>query len=76
MECVVPLIPAWILVWAVAVLGCLGAPMGIYPARVKKLMISTNICGRKLAASGYKFHYTFEEAIADRFKNNGNQRLK
>ena len=30
---------------------------------MKKLMISTNICGKKLADSGYKFHYTFEEAI-------------
>ena len=52
-----PLIPAWILMPAAAVIGCLGAPMGICPARVRKLMVSTNICGKKLADSGYHFHY-------------------
>ena len=71
-----PLIPAWILMPAAAVIGCLGAPMGICPARVRKLMGSTNICGKKLADSGYHFHYTFEEAIADWFKDNDNQYLK
>ena len=71
-----PLIPAWILMPAAAVIGCLGAPMGICPARVRKLMVSTNICGKKLADSGYHFHYTFEEAIADWFKHNDNQYLK
>lgn len=76
MKHVVPLIPAWILMPVAAVAGCLGAPMGICPARVKKLMVSTNICGKKLANSGYKFHYTFEEAIADWFKDNGKQCLK
>ena len=70
-----PLIPAWILMPAAAVIGCLGA-MGICPARVRKLMVSTNICGKKLADSGYHFHYTFEEAIADWFKDNDNQYLK
>lgn len=71
-----PLIPAWILMPAAAVIGCLGAPMGICPARVRKLMVSTNICGKKLADSGYHFHYTFEEAIADWFKDSDNQYLK
>ena len=71
-----PLIPAWILMPAAAVIGCLGALMGICPARVRKLMVSTNICGKKLADSGYHFHYTFEEAIADWFKDNDNQYLK
>lgn len=76
MKHTVPLIPAWILMSVAAVAGCLGAPMGICPARVRKLMVSTNICGKKLADSGYKFHYTFEEAIADWFKDNDNQCLK
>ncbi len=76
MKHTVPLIPAWILMSVAAVAGCLGAPMGICPARVRKLMVSTNICGKKLAGSGYKFHYTFEEAIADWFKDNDNQCLK
>ncbi|MCD8298125.1 MAG: NAD(P)-dependent oxidoreductase [Prevotella sp.] len=65
----VPLIPSWVLMPAAAVIACLGAPMGICPARVKKLMISTNICGKKLAQSGYKFHYTLEEAITDWFSD-------
>ena len=73
---VVPLIPAWVLMPVATVIGCLGAPMGICPARVKKLMISTNICGKKLSASGYKFHYSFEEAIADWYKDNDNLYLK
>ena len=72
----IPLIPAWILMPIATVIGVLGAPMGICPARVKKLMISTNICGRKMLRSGYKFHYTLEEAVADWYKDNDNQCLK
>lgn len=69
-------IPAWLIMSAATVIGALGAPMGICPARVKKLMISTNICGKKLANSDYKFHYTLEEAIKDWFNDNNNQYLK
>lgn len=72
----IPLIPAWILMPIATVIGVLGAPMGICPARVKKLMISTNICGRKMLRSGYKFHYTLEEAVADWYKDNDSQCLK
>lgn len=39
--------------------------IGIHPARVKKLMVSTNICGKKLAACGYKFRYSFEDTFKD-----------
>ena len=46
-----------------------GKKVGIHPARVKKLMVSTNICGKKLAASGYKFHYTLEESFRDWFED-------
>lgn len=63
-------IPSWILMPAAHMAMALGSPMGICPARVKKLMISTNICGKKLASSGYKFHYTFEEAILDWYQDN------
>jgi len=28
-----------------------GKKVGIHPARVRKLMVSTNVCGRKLAAT-------------------------
>ena len=47
-----------------------GSPMGICPARVKKLQISTNICGKKMKESGYHFKWTFEEALEDWFKDN------
>ena len=46
------------------------SPMGICPARVKKLQISTNICGKKMKASGFQFKWTFEEAIKDCFEDN------
>ncbi len=53
-----------------------GKKLGIHPARVKKLMISTNISGAKLAQTNYKFKYTFEEAIKDWFADNDNQYLR
>jgi nucleoside-diphosphate-sugar epimerase len=66
-----------LLMFAAGIIGNLGGKkLGIHPARVKKLMISTNICGRKLAESGYKFRYTFEEAIKDWYKDNINQFLQ
>lgn len=69
-------IPNWIIMSAATVMGALGAPMGICRARVRKLQISTNISGKRLIASGYKFHYTFEEAIADWYNDNDNLCLK
>lgn len=72
---VVPYIPNMLIMPAATVAKCIGSPMGICPARVKKLQISTNISGQKLAASGYKFKYSFEEALADWFKDNDEQGL-
>ncbi len=72
----VMLIPSWLIMGAAYVAQCLGSPMGICPARVKKLQISTNICGKKMSECGYKFKYTFEEAIADWFEDNGRKWLK
>lgn len=66
----VPYIPNALIMPAAYVAQCLGSPMGICPARVKKLQISTNICGKKLAVSGYPFHWTFEEAVTDWFDDN------
>jgi nucleoside-diphosphate-sugar epimerase len=42
-----------------------GSAIGIHPDRVKKLMLSTNISGKKLqeASEGYK--YSFQEALTD-----------
>ena len=71
------LIPAWILKTAATILGPIGGKkIGIHPARVKKLMISTNICGKKLADCGYKFYYTFEETIRDWYEDCNKEGLK
>ena len=70
-------VPGSLLMTVASIVGPLGGKaLGICPARVKKLMISTNICGRKLADSGYKFHYTFEEAIKDWYRDNDGQCLR
>lgn len=70
-------IPAGLLMLAANVIGSLGGKkLGIHPDRVKKLMISTNVNGSKLAKSGYDFHYSFEEALADWYKDNNYMALK
>lgn len=42
---------------------------GIHPDRVKKVMISTNISGEKLANSDFELKYDLEEGIKDWFKD-------
>ena len=70
-------VPGSLLMTVARIVGSLGGKaLGICPARVKKLMISTYICGKKLADSGYKFHYTFEEAIKDWYRDNDNKYLR
>lgn len=66
----VPYIPNSIIMPMAACAKMIGSPMGICPARVKKLQISTNICGKKMKECGYQFKYTFEEAIKDWFSDN------
>lgn len=64
------LIPAWMLMTAAKILGPIGGKkVGIHPDRVKKLMISTNICGKKLITCGYDFYYSFEESICDWYED-------
>ena len=66
----IPLIPGGLLMFVARVLGPIGGKkVGIHPARVKKLMVSTNICGKKLRESDYKFHYTLEESFKDWFED-------
>ncbi|GAY27274.1 NAD(P)-dependent oxidoreductase [Prevotella sp. MGM1] len=72
----VPYIPNALIMPAAAMAKCVGSPMGICPARVKKLQISTNICGKKMAASGYKFKWTFEAALRDWFADNDGKCLE
>jgi len=71
------LVPGWILkTVAICAVPFYGKKLGLHPARVKKLMISTNICGKKLAACGYKFYYTFEDTLKDWFKDCNGEGLK
>lgn len=64
------LIPGGLLMFAARIIGPIGGKkIGIHPARVKKLMISTNISGKKLAKCGYSFHYSFEESIKDWYED-------
>jgi len=72
----VPYIPNAIIMPAAICAKMVGSPMGICPARVKKLQISTNICGKKMALSGYQFKYTFEEALADWYNDNKGKYLE
>ena len=56
--------------FAARIIGPLGGKkLGIHPARIKKLMISTNISGKKLAKTDYKFHYTLEDSFKDWFND-------
>ena len=64
------LVPSWILMPAAHILGPIGGKkIGIHPARVKKLMVSTNISGKKLSETDYKFHYAFEDTFKDWFND-------
>ena len=70
-------IPGGLLMAVARIIGPLGGKaLGIHPDRVKKLMISTNISGKKLAESGYQFQFTFEEAVRDWYKDNDNRFLE
>ena len=72
----VPDIPNWVIMPMARTAMLLGSSMGICPARVKKLQISTNICGEKLKNCGYQFKWNFEEALADWFEDNDRLGLK
>ena len=72
----VPYIPNSIIMPMAACAKIVGSPMGICPARVKKLQISTNICGKKMKESGYLFKWTFEEALTDWYEDNKKQCLE
>jgi nucleoside-diphosphate-sugar epimerase len=64
------LVPSWLLRSAATMIYGSGLVIGkefkgIHPARVKKLMVSTNISGDKLYNSPYKLQYTLTEALTD-----------
>lgn len=65
----IPYIPKKPMMAAATVCGALGGlGLGICPARVKKLMVSTNIDGLKLSKN-YPLGYTLEEAFKDWYKD-------
>ena len=73
----VPLIPGGLLMGVARVIGPLGGKVvGIHPARVKKLMVSTNIDGEKMKDSGYQWRYTLEETYRDWFEDCERKELK
>lgn len=66
----IPKVPGGLLMTIARILGPIGGnKLGIHPDRVKKLMVSTNISGKKLKNMGYNFHYSLEESFADWFKD-------
>lgn len=72
----IPLLPGKLLMAAsVMLIPFGGKKLGLHPARVKKLMVSTNISGKKLAESGYHFHYTLEESLHDWYEDCDEQGL-
>ena len=48
--------------------------LGIHPDRIHKLMISTNVSGKKLEQY-YKLEFTMDEAISDWFNECGQKGL-
>ena len=63
-------VPSGILLFTARIFGPIGGKkVGIHPDRVKKLMVSTNISGKKIMNCGYQFHYNLEEAILDWYKD-------
>lgn len=77
MNSFIPTVPGKLLMGVAAVVGPIGGKVvGIHPARVKKLMISTNINGDKLKDSGYKWKYTLEESFRDWFEDCDRKYLK
>ncbi|MCL2160314.1 MAG: NAD(P)-dependent oxidoreductase [Betaproteobacteria bacterium] len=70
-------INASLLIIIASIIGALGGKkIGIHPENIKKLMISSNVSGKKLISSGYRFKYTFEEALLDWYNDNDKQCLK
>lgn len=69
------LMPVWLLMPAAYVAAALGSPLGICPARVRKIMVSTNICGARMAQTGFRMKYSIDDAIADWLADSGGSGL-
>lgn len=71
----IPCVNGKLLMFIARILTPVFGKKGIHPDRVKKLMVSTNISGKKLAESGYKFHYSLENSYKDWFDDCGKESL-
>ena len=65
----IPCVNGRLLIFVARILSPFLRKKGIHPDRVKKLMVSTNICGKKLKDSGYKFHYSLDESYKNWFED-------
>ncbi|MFY0626301.1 MAG: NAD-dependent epimerase/dehydratase family protein [Reichenbachiella sp.] len=66
-----------LLLFVASILKFLGlGKLGIHPARVKKLMTSTNISGKKLKSAIGNYGYTLKEAIQDWYYDCEKQNLR
>lgn len=63
----IPCINGKLLMFAARIMAPFFRKKGIHPDRVKKLMVSTNISGKKLSECGYKFHYSLDDSFYDWF---------
>lgn len=65
----IPCVNGKLLMFAARILTPFFGRKGIHPDRVKKLMVSTNISGKKLSECGYSFHYSLEDSYKDWFED-------
>jgi GlcNAc-P-P-Und epimerase len=77
----IPTIPSWGLLVVSNILYNVGRLFGwkisgIHPDRVRKLMVSTNISGKKLKDHGFVLPHSLQDAIQDWFNDNENMYLK
>ncbi len=63
-------VPPFVLNSAAKSFSLFNNPFGIHPDRIKKLMISTNISGKKLKDSDFKPQFSLEEALTDWYQEN------
>ena len=65
----IPCVNGKLLIFAARIMSPFFRKKGIHPDRVKKLMISTNISGKKISDSGYQFHFSLDDSFRDWFED-------
>ena len=74
------LVPSWILLSSAYIINAIGKISGlsfngIHPDRVKKLLISTDVVGKKILDDGYEYQYSLESAIQDWYDDCNREKL-